>query len=351
MSVASSLLFVIWGVFGTEAFIRQFTSAETIFAYGVSYLQICQLFSTGIFLGTLTQRLLQATGRTLSSMFTQMAGAVVNLVLDPILIFGYFWGQPLGIAGAAIATVIGQWAAALTGLVLNYVQNKEIHFVWKQFRFRREDLVAIYKVGAPTILTQAFGSLMVAGMNLILRWYSSTAVAFFGVYFKPQSFLFMPMNGLGQGALPIVGFNTGAKNEKRVRDTCRVALQLAAGIACVGIVVFESVPEILLYFFQAGEAMMEIGIPALRIIAPTFLPAAVTMVAGYLISGFENGTVNMIATAMRQLVLLLPVVWAMGELWGIGSVWYAFWVSELMGFLYAGWKLRYHLKKQQMAAR
>ena len=144
---------------------------------------------------------------------------------------------------------------------------------------------------------------------------------------------------------------TGAKNEKRVRDTCRVALQLAAGIACVGIVVFESVPEILLYFFQAGEAMMEIGIPALRIIAPTFLPAAVTMVAGYLISGFGNGTVNMIATAMRQLVLLLPVVWAMGELWGIGSVWYAFWVSELMGFLYAGWKLRYHLKKQQMAAR
>lgn len=345
LSILSSLVFVVWGIFGTEVFIRCFSADENIIAYGIDYLKICLLFSTGIFLGTLTQRLLQATGRTVSSMFAQMAGAVVNIVLDPILIFGYCGMPELGIAGAAIATVIGQWAAAVIGLILNYVQNKEIHFVWKEFRFRSGDLAAIYKVGAPTILTQAFGSLMVAGMNLLLGIYSDTAVAFFGVYFKLQNFLFMPVNGLGQGALPIVGFNTGAKNWKRVEDTCKMALRLAAGIACVGVVVFESVPGVLLSFFQAGDKMLQIGVPALRIIAPTFILAASTMVMGYLISGLGNGMVNMVGTAIRQLILLLPCVWLISRFWGIGAVWYAFWISEVAAALYAALRLKRYLKK------
>lgn len=344
LSILSSFIFVVWGIFGTEAFIRCFSTDENIISYGISYLKICQLFSTGIFLGTLTQRLLQATGRTLSSMFAQMAGAVVNIVLDPILIFGYLGAPKLGITGAAVATVIGQWTAALIGFILNYVQNKEIHFVWKCVRFQKKDLIAIYKVGAPTILTQAFGSIMVAGMNLILGMYSDTAVAFFGVYFKLQSFLFMPMNGLGQGSLPIVGFNTGAKNWKRVKDTCKAALVLATGIACVGVVVFESVPGILLSFFQAGDEMIRIGIPALRIIAPTFVLAAATMVMGYLISGLGNGMVNMMGTAIRQIIILLPVVWLISRLWGIGAVWYAFWISETIAFLYAFFRLNIFLK-------
>lgn len=344
LSVLSSFLFVAWGIFGTEAFIRRFSTDESIVAYGISYLRICQLFSTGIFLGTLTQRLLQATGRTMSSMLAQLAGALVNILLDPVLIFGYFGMPQLGIAGAAIATVIGQWSAALIGLVLNHVQNKEIHFVWRQFSIHRGDLAAIYKVGAPTILTQAFGSLMVAGMNLILGMHSDTAVAFFGVYFKLQSFLFMPMNGLGQGALPIVGFNTGAKNWKRVTDTCRTALTLAAGIACAGLLVFEIFPKTLLSFFNAKDAMLQIGIPALRIIAPTFVPAAVTMVTGYLISGLGNGMVNMTGTALRQLVLLLPAVWIISRLGGLNHVWYAFWISEAAAVLYASVRLKRYLK-------
>lgn len=345
LSILSSLIFIVWGLFGTEAFIRRFSTDESIVAYGVSYLKICQLFSTGIFLGTLTQRLLQATGRTVSSMFAQMAGAVVNIVLDPILIFGYLGVPKLGIAGAAIATVIGQWAAALIGLVLNYVQNKEVRFAWKQFQFHKEDFIAIYKVGAPTILTQAFGSLMVAGMNLILGMYSATAVAFFGVYFKLQTFLFMPMNGLGQGALPIVGFNTGARNQRRVKETCRIALELAAGIACVGILIFECVPGVLLSFFQAGDKMMEIGIPALRIIAPTFILGAVTMVTGYLVSGLGNGMVNMVGTAIRQLIILLPFVWLISRFGEIDHVWYAFWISEITAALYAFLRLNSYLKK------
>lgn len=347
LSIISSLIFIVWGIFGTETFIRCFSTDESIVTYGISYLKICQLFSTGIFLGTLTQRLLQATGRTLSSMFAQMAGAVVNIILDPILIFGYCGAPELGITGAAIATVIGQWAAALIGLVLNHVQNKEIHFVWRHFHFRKEDVIAIYKVGAPTILTQAFGSFMVAGMNLILGIYSDTAVAFFGVYFKLQNFLFMPVNGLGQGSLPIVGFNTGAKNWKRVEDTCKTALKLAAGIACVGIVIFESVPGVLLSFFQAGDEMLQIGIPALRIIAPTFVLAAATMVMGYLISGLGNGMVNMVGTAIRQLIILLPCVWLFSRFLGIHAVWYAFWISEITAVFYAFLRLKKYLSSLQ----
>lgn len=345
LTIASSLVFVLWGMFGTAAFIRRFSSDETIIAYGISYLRICQLFSTGLFLGTLTQRLLQATGRTVSSMFAQLAGAVANIILDPILIFGYFGAPALGITGAAIATVIGQWISAIIGLILNKVQNKEIHFVWKDLHFEKADLLAIYRVGAPAILTQAFGSLMVAGINLILGMYSVTAVAFFGVYYKLQNFLFMPMNGLGQGSLPIVGYNMGARNQKRVKGTCRMALGLAAGIALAGIVVFEAVPGVLLSFFKASETMLQIGIPALRIIAPTFILAAVTMVTGYLISGMGNGVVNMAATAIRQLVVLLPAIWLIATVAGIDYVWYAFWISEIAAVLYAGMKLRRHLKK------
>ena len=228
LSVLSSLLFVLWGILGTEAFIRLFSRDESIVAYGATYLKICQVFATGIFLGTFTQRLLQSTGRTFSSMLAQMAGAVANLILDPIMIFGLLGCPAMGIGGAAIATVIGQWISAMAGLVLNAVQNKEVRFAFRSFRLRREVVLAIYRVGAPTILTQAFGSAMIAMMNKVLIVFSSTAAAFFGVYFKLQNFLLIPLNGLGQGSLPIVGFNYGAGNRARIRETCRTAVRIGA---------------------------------------------------------------------------------------------------------------------------
>lgn len=345
LTVVSSLVFVLWGIFGTEAFIRQFSTDEKIIAMGTTYLRICQIFCTGIFLGTLTQRLLQATGRTFSSMLAQLAGAVVNIILDPIMIFGLFGCPKMGIAGAAIATVIGQWAAAVLGIILNYVQNKEIHFVFRGFRLEKENILNIYKVGAPTIVTQAFGSIMVASLNAILVMFSSTAVAFFGVYFKLQNFLFMPMNGLGQGSLPIVGYNYGARNEKRVKDTCKMAIATGSAIALVGILIFMIFPGGLLRLFSASEAMIEIGTPALRIISLSFLVAPVTMIIGYLISGLGNGLVNMIATAIRQLILLVPLVLLFGKIGGIGMVWYAFWISEGAAFLFAVFCLKKELKK------
>lgn len=345
LTIVSSVIFVLWGAFGTEYFIRKFSTDENIVLLGTTYLRICQVLSTGIFLGTLTQRLLQATGRTFSSMLAQLAGAIVNIILDPVMIFGMFGCPEMGIAGAAIATVIGQWTSAVIGLILNYVQNKEIHFIFRDFHLQKENVAEIYKVGAPTILTQAFGSIMIAFMNAILIMFSSTAVAFFGVYFKLQSFLFMPMNGLGQGSLHIVGFNFGAKNIKRIKDTCKTAISIGVCIAVIGVFIFMIFPEELLYLFSAGDDMIEIGIPALRIIAISFLPASVTMITGYVISGLGNGLVNMTATAVRQLILLVPFVLLLGKMGGVSMVWYAFWISETAAFFLAVVCLKKELKK------
>ncbi|MGN1202558.1 MAG: MATE family efflux transporter [Eubacterium sp.] len=345
LTIASSLIFVLWGIFATEPFIKQFSTDENIVSLGTSYLRICQIFSTGIFLGTLTQRLLQATGRTFSSMMAQLAGAVVNIILDPIMIFGLLGCPKMGIAGAATATVIGQWSAAVIGLILNYVQNKEIHFVFRNFRLKKENVVQIYKVGAPTILTQAIGSIMMAAMNAILVMLSSTAVAFFGVYFKLQSFLLMPMNGLGQGSLPIVGYNFGAGNEKRVKDTCKTSMAIGLIIAVIGMMIFMILPKQLLGLFSASEAMIKIGVPALRIIAVSIIFIPFSMITGYVISGLGNGMVNMLSTAIRQLILLVPFVLLFGKAGGIGTVWFAFWISEAAAFIFAVICLKKEFKK------
>ena len=344
LTVLSSLIFVLWGLTGSRAFIRAFIDDPVILDYGTAYLQICQVWATGIFLGTFFQRLLQATGRTLSSMFAQMAGAVVNLILDPILIFGYFGCPAMGIAGAAIATVIGQWAAALLGLILHRSLNREVRFVFRGFRLKKEHIAAIYRVGAPTILTQAFGSIMVALMNLVLIVFSSTAVAFFGVYFKLQSFLFMPLNGLGQGSLPIVGFNYGARNLPRIEQTWKTTVRFGLFLAAIGAVVFLALPGQLLDAFSASADMKALGIPALRIICIGFLPASVTMMIGYAVSGLGNGMVNLISTALRQCVVLIPLVYFFGRLGGIDVIWFSFWIAEACAAIYAAVQLRCRMK-------
>lgn len=344
LTLASSLIFVLWGLFGSRAFIAMFTDDPVIRGYGVTYLSICQIYATGIFLGTFFQRMLQATGRTVSSMAAQMAGALVNLILDPILIFGYLGCPEMGIAGAAVATVIGQWSAAVFGLILHITLNKELRFKGRGFRLKSAHVAAIYKVGAPTILTQAFGSIMIALMNMVLILFSSTAVAFFGVYFKLQSFLFMPLNGLGQGSLPIVGYNFGAKKPDRIKETLRTTIRYALCIAAAGVVIFMAAPGLLLDAFDASAAMKELGIPALRIISIGFLPASATMMIGYGISGLGNGMVNMISTALRQCVILLPCVLALGKAGGVGWVWFAFWISEGCAVIYALLQLKKRLR-------
>jgi putative MATE family efflux protein len=278
-------------------------------------------------------------------MLAQLFGALVNIILDPILIFGMFGLPEMGIRGAAIATVCGQWTAAVLGFLLHIIQNKEIHFEWKGFRFEWNIVGMIYRVGAPTILTQAIGSVMVAAMNRILGSFTSVAVTFFGVYYKLQSFLFMPMNGLGQGTLPIVGFNYGAKNPGRIRAAAKVSLVSGACIGLVGTAVFLLFPKALLGIFSASPEMLALGVPALRTIAVIFALSSVTMITGYLISGLGNGTVNMVATAIRQIVVLLPMVALLGHMFGVERVWFAFWISEAVAAVYALYELRRHFRK------
>lgn len=340
ITVLGSLIFVLWGIFGTKTFIRQFSADQEIIDAGTAYLRICQIFATGIFLGTFAQRLLQAAGKTFLSMLAQLAGAIVNIILDAVLIFGLLGFPVMGIEGAAIATVIGQWVAAILGFLLNYIQNKEIHFVFRGYHMNRESVLTICKVGAPTILTQACGSIMVAVMNIILVTFSSTAVASFGICFRLQNFLLMPLMGLGQGALPIVGYNYGAKNKERIMGAMKSAVSAGVGIALAATVIFLVFPKQLLLLFAANEDMLEIGIPALRIISITFALSAVTIVIGYMIIGLGNGMVNMIGTALRQLIVVIPFVILFGKAGGVSKVWYAYWISELTACLYAVFSLK-----------
>lgn len=299
------------------------------------YLSISLVFGWGIFIQTYGQRLLQAVGDTFLSMISLVVGALLNVILDPIMIFGLLGCPALGIKGAAIASVIGQLVASATALILNRLKNPVIHVRFKGYRFVWKDVAAIYRVGLPTIIMQALGSVMMLGMNTILLNVSATAVAFFGVYYKLQNFLMMPMNGLGQAAIPVVGFNDGTGNKERVRQVWRVLIPTALVFALCGTMVFMVLPHQLLALFAASDAMLAMGVPALRIISVTFAFAAVTMMCGYFSSGLGNGLINMVGTALRQLVILVPCVYALIHTAGLPWAWFAFWIAEAAAFLYS----------------
>jgi putative MATE family efflux protein len=335
LSLISTLVFVVLGLFCTKPFINAFTENDEIAEYGISYLSICMVFCLGSLVSTMFQRFLQSAGDTFYSMVSLIAGAVINLVLDPILIFGFAGIPALGVSGAAIATVIGQWASAIAAIWLNTVKNPTVKVRLKGFYMDGKTVVEIYKVGLPTIITQAIGSIMIASVNAILMPFSSTAVAFFGVYYKLQNFLFMPMNGLGQAAIPIVGFSYGAKNNERIKSAIRTVVPIAAGIALLATVLFMAMPQVLLGLFSPSEEMMRLGVPALRIIAITFIPASVTMVLGYSMSGLGNGMVNMIGTGLRQLIIFVPLLYVFARAFGVEHCWYAIWISEAAAVIYS----------------
>ena len=295
------------------------------------------LFCSGTFIETMCQRFLQAVGKTFLSMVSLVAGALTNIILDPIMIFGLLGFPRLGIRGAAIATVIGQWAGMFVALALHLKQNREIRLVLRGYRLSRRTVAEIYKVGVPTAITQALGSIMVSAFNSILMPFSSTAVAFYGVYYKLQSFLFMPMNGLGQAAIPIVGYNYGDRNGRRIMDVVRTMLPIGGAIAILGTILFMAFPRQLLELFAASEDMLSIGIPALRIISVTFVLSSVTIILGYAASGLGNGLINMIGTALRQLIVFVPLAYLFAKLGGISCVWFSVWIAELAAVCYAAW--------------
>ncbi|MBO5153271.1 MAG: MATE family efflux transporter [Eubacterium sp.] len=300
---------------------------------GVQYLTIVMVASFGLYAQFIFERLLQSTGRTFFSMVSQMTGAIINIILDPILIFGYFGLPRMGVAGAAVATVMGQIVGGIIALVCNLKRNDDLTLSFKGFRPDGNIIGTIYKVGFPSIIMQSIGSVMTYGMNLILVGLSSTAAAVFGVYFKLQSFFFMPVFGLNNGIIPIVAFNYGARKKHRMIRTIKWGMLIAFCFLMMGFVVFETIPGKLLLLFDASENMLGIGVPALRIIAVHFLIAWFCIVAGAVFQAVGNGMYSLYVSVARQLVVLLPAAYILAKIGGLDLIWWSFPIAELMSCL------------------
>ena len=309
------------------------TSDPVIAQQGIRYLSVCCIFSLGLFTQTMGEKLLAATGRTYLSMISQLVGAVVNIILDPIFIFGYC-GQTLsGTTGAAVATVIGQFCGAGMTLYFNTRKNPDIQISFKGFRPSAKAIGRIYTVGLPSIAMQCVGSLMTFGMNLILMAFSATAVAVFGVYFKLQSFVFMPIFGLNNGMVPIISYNYGARRPNRVKKTIKLAVCYAEGIMLAGFCIFQFAPRQVLSIFAASDAMLAIGIPAMRIICLHFLLAGVSIVLSSVFQALGNGVFSLIVSVCRQLFVLLPAAWLLAQTGSVNNVWWAFLIAEVVSIL------------------
>ena len=333
LSACSFLVFLVIGLTCIKPYFYAQTSDDAIALQGIRYLSVCCIFSLGLFTQTMGEKLLAATGRTQLSMISQLVGAVVNIILDPIFIFGYC-GQALsGTTGAAVATVIGQFCGAGMTLYFNTRKNPDIQLDFKGFRPSAKAIGRIYTVGLPSIAMQCVGSLMTFGMNLILMAFSSTAVAVFGVYFKLQSFVFMPIFGLNNGMVPIISYNYGARRPERVRKTIRLAVCYAEGIMVLGFCIFEFFPGQVLGLFSASQAMLTIGIPAMRIICLHFLLAGTSIVLSSVFQALGNGLFSLIVSVCRQLFVLLPAAWLLARTGNVNNVWWAFLIAEIVSVL------------------
>ena len=306
------------------------TADPEILELGVDYLSVVMVVSFGMMGQILFERLLTSTGKTVYSMISQLSGAVTNIILDPILIFGLLGAPKLGVAGAAWATVIGQCIGALVGFFCNLKFNHEVHLNFRGFRPNLSIIGTIYQVGIPSICMQSIGSVMTYAMNLILIGFTSTATAVFGVYFKLQSFIFMPVFGLTNGITPIIAYSYGARQRKRMVKTIRISMVVAAILLTLGCGVFVLMPEALLKIFDASEAMCDIGNPALRTIALSFLFAWFSIVASTVFQALGKATFSLVISVMRQLVILIPVAFVLSKIGGLHTVWWSFPISDLI---------------------
>ena len=326
----SAVVFGVCGFLLARPFFLAQTDIQSIVDYGTDYARICLGLSIGIFSQFCFERLLQSTGRTVYSMITQLIGAIINIILDPILIFGLFGFPRMEVAGAAAATVFGQIIAALIGLWMNLRFNKDIHIRLRDIRPDRTAVREIYRVGLPSIIMQSIGSIMTFGMNKILISFTDTATAVFGAYFKLQSFIFMPVFGLNNGMVPIISYNYGAARLDRVRKTFRLTAATATVIMVIGFSAFNLIPGTLLGFFSPSAEMLSIGAVALRIISVSFLLAGFCIIAGSMFQAIGNPIHSLIVSICRQLLVLLPAAWLLAQTGNLDLVWFAFPIAELM---------------------
>ena len=344
----SYLLVLVAGLLGIRAYMRTQTDIESIVNYGITYLNICILCSFGVFVEITFERFLQATGRTIYSMVTQLAGAITNIILDPILIFGLLGFPKMGIAGAAWATVIGQCVGAVVAVTLNHFKNPEVHLRLRHIRPNGRLMGEITAISIPSIIMSCISSLTCFVMNMILIAYSSTAVAVFGVYFKLQSFVFMPVFGLNNGMVPIIAYNYGAQKPERIHKTIRLGMAYAVAIMAVGLLVFQLIPKQLLLMFDASDAMLGIGAPALRIMSLAFVFAGVGIASSSACQAFGYSVYSMLISIARQIVVLIPAAYLLSLTGVLRSIWFAFPIAEIVSLFLSLFFLRTTLKKTGM---
>ena len=330
LAFCNTIAFIFVGVFAVEPYLRSQTTNEAIIQYGIDYLQIVTILGFGVFFEITFSRLLQSTGRTIYTMISQLVGAITNIIFDPLLIFGIGFFPELGMKGAAYATVLGQIFGMIVGLVCNIKRNPDINFKLKNIVPSGKIIAQIYKVGVPSILLTSVTSFTIYFVNLILGKFSSTAIAVYGIFFKLNSFVFMPVMGLNNGIVPIIAYNYGAKKRKRITNTIKSALFMAFCIMLFGTLAFEIFPKYLLLMFSASDEMLKIGIPALRTIAPSFLGAAVAITLSSVFQAFGSAIYSMIVSFSRQLLVFLPSAYLLSLTGNVNNVWFCFLIAEVM---------------------
>lgn len=334
LAIVSCIVFAIAGCLGSRLFFSLQTDNPAIIRHGTQYLRIITIVAAGIFLQITFERLMQSTGKTFYNMITQGTGAIINIILDPIMIFGLFGFPRLEVAGAAVATVTGQLVAVCMSFYFNQTRNKEIHLNFRGFRPDKKTIATIYKVGVPSIIMQSIGSVMTFGFNRILLAFSSTAAAVFGVYFKLQSFIFMPVFGLNNGMIPIIAYNFGARKRDRIIQTIKMSIAISISIMAVGVVIFLTCPTLLLSsLFNASDNMLSIGVPALKIISLHFLLAGYSIIISSTFQALGNGVYSLIVSAARQLFVILPIAYIFAKVAGLSAVWWSFPIAELVSVL------------------
>ncbi len=339
------LIFLFMGLFLVPTIMYAQTSEQSIAEQSIIYAKIVSICSISFFSQMAFERLLQATGRTLYTMCTQTIGAVINIILDPILIFGLVGFPKMGVAGAAIATVFGQTVAAIIALTFNIKKNHDIHLHLKGFRPSARTIGKILSVGIPSILMSSMSSIMTFGMNRILMAFSATAIAVFGCYFKLQSFIFMPVFGLNNGMVPIIAFSYGARKRDRMVKTIKLSIAYAVCIMIIGFVIMQLLPDKLLLMFNASDAMLSIGVPALRTISFSFLFAGIAIVSLSVFQALGHGILSMLVSFMRQLIFLLPSAYLLSLTGQVDNVWYSFLIAEVISVSLSLLSMRYLYKK------
>ena len=344
LELCAALLFVFIGFVLGPAFVRSQTSSAIVADHGITYVRICIGAGAFCFIAIFYERMLQATGKTHLAMIGQLVGALINIVFDPILIFGLLGFPKLGVAGAAIATVFGQFCGAMVSLAIHQKKNREIRITLSGLRPRSFTVRTILSVGIPSIIMGSIGSVMTYCVNRILDGFSSTAVAVFGVYFKLQSFFFMPVFGLNNAMVPLIAYNYGARRPARMKQTIRWAIIYACSIMAVGLLLMQLMPDVFLRLFDASDDMLRIGVPALRTISLAFVGAGYAIVLSSTFQALGKGLYSMFVSIARQLVVLVPAAWLLSRTGQLSAVWWAFPIAEIMSALVST-LFFFHLKK------